>query len=163
MDTPKPYDPRKSNRYAFIAALGNAGAAGISGGWDAFEQQLTGGLASAGANAVAKAAGPISGALLGPIAGGVIQLLLGSIFGKPKAIEHPEPTPVKITNVVDFIRMFTLPQSAFFSPTGNGTNPLQLSQTNNFNFNNPGPKTAGRVANIITDGTLANQLDREFA
>ena len=164
-EPPAPYDVSTSNLAGFLGALGGGVGAGISGGSRAGYQSLTSGMSGWAANAAAKGAGPLFGGLLGPITGGAVQLLLSTVFGlnKPQAIEHEEPIPVKITNVVEFMRMFILPQSAYFSPTGLNTNPLQLAQANTFNFNNPGPKTAGRVVGAITDGTLANQLGREFS
>ena len=156
------------------AALGNAIGAyfdalsrGATSGDAAFaaKQQLAGGLANTLTQGITGGlGGGLAATLGGPILGGLISWGISAAFGlnKPRPVEWDEPKPVIITNVLDFIKLFTLPSSAYFVPTGGNTSAVNLAQQNTINISG-GPRTGSRVIDALTSPQLAQQARRGLA
>jgi hypothetical protein len=108
--------------------------------------------------------GGIAGELGGSLLAGLVGWGVSALFGlnKPRAIEHEKPGRTPIMNTLDFIKMFSLPSSAYFQPTGRNTGPVQFYQNNTINVPG-GPKVATRLQNALTDPQLLDQLNRGFA
>lgn len=145
---------------AYFGALmqGASGADALRAG----KQQLVQGLTGTITQGLTAGMGP-AGALVGPLIGGLFGLGLTKLFGLDKqAVDHPKPTPVRITNVLDFLRMFTLPTSAYFAASGKNIGPVQIHQQNQFHMTG-GPKIATRVLDALTGPGLAESLNAGFS
>ena len=128
------------------------------------KQQLASGLIGMAKNF---AGGIFGGGILGAIGGSLVGGLLGwgisALFGlnKPRAVEHETPKYQPVINSLDFIKMFTLPESAYFQPSGRNIGPVQMSQNNTINITG-GAKEATRLQRALTDPALLDQLQRGF-
>ena len=140
-----------------LAGGGTGSDAGL-----AAKQQLAGGLATVAKTFGAQAfGGGIGGALAGALLGGVVGWGLSAVLGlnKPRAIEHDKPGRMPIMNALDMIKLFTLPGSGYFQPTGRNTGPVQFYQNNTIQVQG-GAKQATRLQSALTDPLLLRQLDR---
>lgn len=100
----------------------------------------------------------IIGQIAGPLVGGVLGLGIAKLFGLGKVHEREAPDVFRLVNSLDFIKMFSLPNSAYFAPTGNNRGPVNFNQTNNMNIGG-GAKVATRVQQALDPSQLSRQLE----
>jgi len=108
--------------------------------------------------------GGILGSVGGALLGGGLGLLISAAFGlnKPRAVVHEKPDYEPVFNPLEMLKMFTLPSSAYFQPSGRNTGPVQFNQSNTINVTG-GAKQATRLQQALTDPLLLDQLNRGFA
>ena len=100
------------------------------------------------------------GGVGGALVGGLLGWGIASLFGLGnKAVKYDKPIPTIVTNTGEFMKMYTLPSSRYFNPTGRSFAPSQFNQTNQFNITG-GPKTAQRVQQGLSDFALLQQFNR---
>ena len=86
--------------------------------------------------------------------------MLGRALFKPKTHQNlADAVPVRVVNIGDFVKFFTLPISAYFSPQRQ----YSLLQTNNFNVSGGGTAIAARVKGVLTAPVLYDDLRRATA
>jgi hypothetical protein len=102
--------------------------------------------------------GGILGQIAGPLVGGALGLGLSKLFKLGKSHEREVPDVYRLINSLDFIKMFTLPNSAYLAPTGRNIGPVNLTQTNNMSIGG-GAKVASRVQQALDPAQLIRQLN----
>lgn len=106
--------------------------------------------------------GGIAGGILGALGGGLAGLFLTKIFGLgKKKTEYPEPVIQRIHNLLEFIKSYPLPGSAYFYPSSRSRTPAQFNQQITQNIT-AGPQVAKRVTSGIQSATFASQFERGF-
>lgn len=127
-------------------------------------QQLVGGISQGIAQTIAESMPGPGGGILGALGGGLFGILASKIFkiGRKKK-EQKKPLIVEVANFPELVKMFTMPSSYYFHPTGMNRSGSIIQNNSSVINVQASPKVADTVQRALTAPIFLSQRKRGLA